>query len=88
MLWLEQHLPDQAALKNLLLEEGDPLKPNHAWSGDFTPIWAQGGLNLEERLEQPFESLVDLSLVKASYIIMDSGDVLTLESKSCLEVID
>jgi len=29
--------------KNLLTEEGDPLRPNQAWSGDFTYIWTREG---------------------------------------------
>ncbi len=29
--------------KNLLTEEGDPSRPNQAWSGDFTYIWTQEG---------------------------------------------
>jgi len=34
---------ETAVSKNLLSEEGDPLKPNQAWSGDFTYVWTKEG---------------------------------------------
>ena len=34
---------ETAISRNLLTEEGDPLKPNQAWSGDFTYIWTREG---------------------------------------------
>lgn len=34
---------ETAISKNLLTEEGDPSRPNQAWSGDFTYIWTREG---------------------------------------------
>jgi len=34
---------ETAVSKNLLTEEGDPSRPNQAWSGDFTYIWTREG---------------------------------------------